>query len=437
MTVVFSRSPRPAESLQARGLRRTRRIAGGLLLLAGLTLLLAMIAQAWHPAWPWQALAAVSEAALVGGLADWFAVVALFRHPLGLRWIPHTAIIPRKKDALGRSLARFICQHFMSDAQIVAQLQRYDPATRLGSALTDPQQAEVWGRLLQGLSPHVIRLLDQPGLRQLMLHTARHRLGRLELAPLLGRGLSLLTRDGRHRELVNSVLRDAANLLQQPATQALLADKVANEIWAVFRWLNVEERIARSMAERLTEATRQLLLDMMEDPRHPFRRRLDGHLRHLIMRLRDDASLAQRINQMRDQLLDNPELAGYLQALWDDGLRRLQQDLAAGTDSRIAAHLQQATHALGRQLLDDPSLGQAFNQWCQQTLPALLGPYRSTIEDFIVQRVERWSADELSHELELAVGRDLQYIRYNGTLVGGLIGGLLYALARLLHLAFH
>ena len=424
------------ESPQARELRHTRRIAGGLLLLAGLCLALGMTAQAWRPGWPWQALVAVSEAALVGGLADWFAVVALFRHPLGLRWIPHTAIIPRKKDALGRSLAGFICRHFLSDAQLVSQLQRYDPAARLAAALIDPARARFWHRLLQGLSPHLVRLLDQPALRQLMLQTARQRLGRLELAPLLGRGLGLLTRDGRHRELVNSVLSDAANLLQQPATRALLADKVANEVWAVFRWLNVEERIARSMAERLTEATRQLLLDMMGDPQHPFRRRLDGHLRHLIMRLRDDPSLARRMNRMRDQLLDHPELAGYLQNLWDEGLRRLGQDLAAD-DSRIATHLQQATAALGRQLGEDAELQQQFNQWCIQTLPALLGPYRPAIEQFIVQRVERWSADELSRELELAVGRDLQYIRYNGTLVGGLIGGLLFALARLLHLIFH
>ena len=175
---------------------------------------------------------------------------------------------------------------------------------------------------------------------------------------------------------------------------------------------------------------------MMGDPQHPFRRRLDGHLRHLIMRLRDDPSLARRMNRMRDQLLDHPELAGYLQNLWDEGLRRLGQDLAAD-DSRIATHLQQATAALGRQLGEDAELQQQFNQWCIQTLPALLGPYRPAIEQFIVQRVERWSADELSRELELAVGRDLQYIRYNGTLVGGLIGGLLFALARLLHLIFH
>ena len=384
-----------------------------------------------HPHWAFGLLVAMAEAAMIGGLADWFAVVALFRHPLGQRWIPHTAIIPNRKDALGRALADFICNHFLEPGEVMRKLDEFDPASRLAVALSRPENAARVGRLVVDLSPHLLALLDSERLHAFLERLTREQLRRMDVAALAGQVLEVMTHQRRHQALLDSVLRDIAGVLADPGTQETVAARIAPQLWSVLRLTGLDEPVARRLAERVVAGVGDLVDEMASEPDHELRLRFDHYAADFVARLRSDPALQRKVGEMRDRLLDDPALPRYVRGLWDDVLAWLRQDLLR-EDSEIAARAGRVAMVLGERLSADASMRDWLNGWLRATVEPMVDRYRGSIRDFIVERVGRWDTRELVDELELSVGSDLQYIRYNGTAIGALIGGLLFGIVQLI-----
>ena len=384
-----------------------------------------------HPHWAFGLLVAMAEAAMIGGLADWFAVVALFRHPLGQRWIPHTAIIPNRKDALGRALADFICNHFLEPGEVMRKLDEFDPASRLAVALSRPENAARVGRLVVDLSPHLLALLDSERLHAFLERLTREQLRRMDVAALAGQVLEVMTHQRRHQALLDSVLRDIAGVLADPGTQETVAARIAPQLWSVLRLTGLDEPVARRLAERVVAGVGDLVDEMASEPDHELRLRFDHYAADFVARLRSDPALQRKVGEMRDRLLDDPALPRYVRGLWDDVLAWLRQDLLR-EDSEIAARAGRVAMVLGERLSADTSMRDWLNGWLRATVEPMVDRYRGSIRDFIVERVGRWDTRELVDELELSVGSDLQYIRYNGTAIGALIGGVLFGIVQLI-----
>jgi uncharacterized membrane-anchored protein YjiN (DUF445 family) len=415
----------PADPREA-ALRRRKRLAEGLLVLAGIALVTATWLERTHPHWGFALAAAMAEAALVGGLADWFAVVALFRHPLGQRWIPHTAIIPEKKDAIGRNLAGFICTNFLAKDTVLARLASLDVAGRLAAKLADPATARVLGERLTAAVPQLLALVASDTLHRFVHDAARSRLQRVDLSGVAAFGLRQLTLDGRHHALVDHALAYVSDALQSPETHQRIAERAAREVWGILRYAKLDEVIADKVADKLVAGLTSLVTEMSMDRDHEMRQRVAVEFDALIDRLETDDAFRERVNGFRDRLLQQAELGAYLRSLWNDVLAWLESDVRQ-PDSQTRSRITRGTEALGRRLLDDVEMREWINASVIEVLEPMIDPMRENARRFIAERVQRWSTDELTRELELSIGGDLQYIRYNGTAIGALIGGLIFA----------
>lgn len=408
-------------------LQQRKRIALLLLVAAAVGMVMFESLDALRPHPGWSLGATVMEAALIGGLADWFAVVALFRYPLGQRWIPHTAIIPNKKDAIGQSLADFICDHFLGKEQVVQKLRGFDLAGRLAGRLADPASADRLGAALAEATPRLLRALGSQELHAFLHGAVQRQAGRFDLSSVAAAGLEHLTAHGRHEDLVDAALAYVRDALASEETREMIAQRVSEELWTVLKMVRLDRIIVERITEKIVTGTTGLVTEMASDRDHPTRLRIGAEFRRLIERLKTDESLRRNVEEIRDQLLAQPELSDYLRDLWNELIDWLERDLATG-ESKVQAHIATIAQAIGRQLATDETTRQWINATVQATVEPLIEGYREDVRRFIVDKVKQWSADELTQELELSIGSDLQYIRYNGTLVGGLIGALLWVL---------
>ncbi|MET0290477.1 MAG: DUF445 family protein [Pseudoxanthomonas sp.] len=419
----YAADPRRAQ------LRRMKALATGLLvlMLAGFVLSHLM---GQHGAWAW--VAAFCEAAAVGALADWFAVVALFRRPLGLP-IPHTAILPRGKDRLADGLAVFVRDQFLAPESLMAKLQVFDPATRLGQWLAEPGQARKLADMARGWALQALDLLDEKAVRRAILRFVVTRLRGWNAAGTAGEVLGLLTADGRHNVLLDEALKRIAIWLDDERIKArasMLIVRYARREWpklvGTVDWIKPIEEIGDSLAERLARAALEELQQVLTEREHPLRKDYEKAVARYIERLRDDPALAERIEVIKQQIIDHPAVQDYVQGLWDQIHSSLRENLSS-PDSTLAGHLERSLIALGETLERDPALRQALNDHMLNAAEKLTARLRSGVTEHIAQTVKSWDERHLVEQLELGVGRDLQYIRFNGTLVGGLIGLLLHA----------
>jgi uncharacterized membrane-anchored protein YjiN (DUF445 family) len=416
----------PHADPRERALQRRKRLAELLLVLAGIALVVATWFERTHPHWGFALAAAMAEAALVGGLADWFAVVALFRHPLGQRWIPHTAIIPAKKDAIGRNLAEFICTNFLARDTVLARLQSFDVAGRLAAKLAEPATARALGERLTAAVPQLVGLVASEPLHRFIHDAARSRLQRVDLSGVAAFGLRQLTLDGRHDALVDQMLAYVRDALDSPETHRRISERAAREVWGVLRYAKLDEVIADKVADKLVAGLASLVTEMSMDRDHEMRQRIAHEFDALIHRLETDDAFRERVNGFRDRMLEQAELGAYLRGLWNDVLAWLEADVQR-PDSQVRARIARGTESLGRRLLDDAAMRAWINASVIEVLEPMIDPLRDKARGFIAGRVQRWSTDELTRELELGIGGDLQYIRYNGTAIGAVIGGLIFA----------
>ncbi|VCU70005.1 hypothetical protein PIGHUM_02072 [Pigmentiphaga humi] len=400
--------------------------------LAGFALSHAMGGQG---AWGW--LRAFCEAATVGALADWFAVVALFRHPLGLP-IPHTAIIPSNKQRLADNLAVFVRDHFLDPEALLAKLKVFDPAARLGAWLSEPAQAKAAAAMARAWARQALDLLDEQAVRDAIQRFVVARLRSWDAAATAVDVLGLLTRDGRHQQLLDEALRRLGDYLSHEGVKARVSDlmvKYARKEWprivGTVNLVKPVDSIADNLADRLARALLEELQEVLSQPDHPLRQDYEAWLRAYVDRLRDDPALREQVDALKSRLIDHPTMQAYVQGLWSEIHGALRRNLD-GEDTPLARHLEQGLLAMGRQVAANPALRDAINEHVMTGAQSLAQRLRHGVTEHIATTVKGWDERHLVQELELSVGRDLQYIRYNGTLVGGLIGIALHALVLLM-----
>jgi len=403
-----------------------KRVAGCLLLLAALLYVLATTIEGRHPAWGY--LASFAEAAMVGAIADWFAVTALFRRPLGLP-IPHTAIIPRSKARIGRSLSNFITTHFLATPLVLSKLETLDLAGRLADWLRHPDNAEAVGRQIIGVARFGADSLQDERVRRFVQSRLSQRIRKTDLAPVCGQILEILTRQGKHQAMLNEGLARLDSLLQDEDTRALVSNAITAEV-RTLRYLGLGKAVGDWSANKFVDGVSALIAEVAGDSNHPLRARFDEHLQSYIDRLRHDPAYRLEVERIVTQLLEHPATTAYIQTLWSELTEWLRADLAS-PHSRIGRRIVRLTQGLGEALAGDTEMRGWINERLLAAAPALLERYRGQIGAYIAQRVENWESRELVEQMEQSVGKDLQYIRINGTLVGGLVGLVLHALTQL------
>lgn len=417
-------------------LRQMKLLALGCLV--GAVALLA-VAQ-WHGrtgAWAW--VAAFAEAAAIGALADWFAVVALFRHPLGLP-IPHTAIIPRNKARIARSLADFVAQHFLDRDALLQKLDRWNPAGRLGEFLSTPERLDALSTQLQRWVAHALLALDSKSFERELLQLVRTQLSAWNAAATVSQWLRILTRDDHHQRVLNAGLTQIADWLGQDSVRAFITEKLVTMarrefprvLWLTDR-LQYTEALGDALATRLADGIIDELQSVLSTPDHPLRQRYSAEAAKLMRALEDDPQLQARVAGLKQRLLDSPDLQAYVRQLWQRLVAWLHADLAR-TDSATMGQFRLYAERLGQRLRDDPLWQATGNAQIRIAAEHLANQFRNIAPRYIQQTVQEWDDDFLVREIERSVGRDLQFIRLNGTLIGGLAGLTLHALFRVLNL---
>lgn len=400
--------------------RMMRRTATGLIVLMAALFLWSGRYLEFHPAWGY--LHAFAEAAMVGGLADWFAVTALFRHPLGLP-IPHTAIIPENKDRIADTMAGFLRENFLTPAVVGRRMGAMNLAHAVGSYLADPKVTKD-SRIRAGageLAIEVLESLDPDRLGTQVRSGIKTQLGKLEIAPLLGGMLDAMIADGRHKPLIDKIIRWAGLVLED--NEAMVRDMVHKRANAVLRFTGLDERLANSVLDGLYK----LLAEVLVDPDHPLRAKVEEGLQELAHGLREDPEMQQRVERMKRELLDNPAIGAWWQGVWERLRANLIQSIRSN-DGGGTGYLGETLAELGSALRDDARLQRQVNRFARRTAVGVATRYGDQIVQLVSETVRRWDAQTITDRVENAVGRDLQFIRINGTLVGGLVGLTIHAL---------
>lgn len=395
--------------------------ATGLLVLATVVFVVAKLFEARYP---WLGIVvATAEASMVGALADWFAVTALFRHPLGIP-IPHTAIIPARKDRVGITLGQFVQRNFLNRDVIVQRLTMLRPAERLSTWLMEAESARSVARqLARGVSAGANVLRDED-VDQLIGNALMGRIRATPVAPLIGKFLALLTADNRHQALLDQVIRLTAKGLAE--NQDLIRERVDRETpW----WVPgaVDEKITK----RIVEALEHTLRDVNENPDHPLRRRFDAALDEFIVRLQASPEVILRAERIKEDVLNAEAVRQLSGAIWRDTKAALSR-YADSPDEVNTEAIERGLRGLGQAIRSDPALMAKIDRWIVDAAIAVIERYQDEVGELIATTVKRWDPVATSRRIELAIGRDLQFIRINGTLVGGLAGMLLYCLGRII-----
>lgn len=392
-------------------------VATGLLVLMAVIYLAATRFEDVHPVIGF--VRAFAEAAMVGGLADWFAVTALFRHPLGVP-IPHTAIIPRNKDRIGDTLAVFLRENFLIPKVVARRMHRVDIAGAAGRFLASPQLGT--GRMRQGASrliANILESLDQERLGGMVKSAIGQRLATLEVGPILGQVLEAAMREGRHLPLQQGIIDWAAKALA--ANDHLIRQMVHERAGSILRWTGLDETVANAIIKGLNK----LLFDMADDPEHPLRAKFNEAFADLAFDLQHDPAMRAKAEGWKAQILANPALQRWLEGLWEQARAALIR-IARDPEAALAGKFGEALRAMGETLQRDARLRFTVNRFARRAAVGATANYGDSIVKLVSETVRGWDAETITGRLESAVGNDLQYIRVNGTLVGGLVGLLIH-----------
>ncbi len=398
-----------------------RIVAGALLVFMAALFVVARRMLDVHPAWGY--VLAFAEAAMVGGLADWFAVTALFRHPLGLP-IPHTAIIPENKDRIADTMAAFLQRNFLTPQVIARRLKAVNLAAAAGGFLAEPARPREGGRLQSGatsLFADILESLDHEQLGGLMKQGLRSQLDKLDVAPLLGQLLSAAIADKRHLPLMESLLRWTGTTLE--ANEDLLRTMIHQRANTILRWTGLDEKLANTILDGLY----RLLAECIVDPDHPLRTKIEEGLEKLAHDLLHDPAMRDRVSRMKAEILANPAMVRWLDGMWER-TRAALLAAARNPDNALSGQFGQSLAELGGALARDVRLQMLVNRFARRTMVGIAARYGDQIVRLVSETVKRWDARTVTDRIEGAVGRDLQFIRVNGTLVGGLVGVALHAL---------
>ncbi|MDQ1520539.1 MAG: hypothetical protein QOI55_1612 [Actinomycetota bacterium] len=413
--------PVRGEAQRRRDLAAMKRRATGLLVAMSAAFVLVVVFGSGH-GWIGY-LQATLEASMVGGLADWFAVTALFRHPLGLP-IPHTAVIRARKDEFGETLGSFVQENFLTAEVVAERVRATRVGTRVGSWLSDEANAAVVAEHASELAVALADLVRDEDVHRLLEEEVARAIDAVPLAPVAGRALQMLTASGRHQELLDAILRGLERFLDE--NRETLRSRFSEESpW----WLpnSFEDRIF----DRLLDGFRDYLRTVNRDPNHELRAQFDQRVADVADQLLHSPELLERGEQLKRDLLAHPELRSWSTAVWSD-LKRTLRAQASDPESELRQRLTRAVVGAGKRLQADSTLQQKVDEVIEGGVRYIATHFRDEITGLVSGTIERWDPEETSDKLELLLGPDLQFIRINGTVVGGLAGLVIHALARVI-----
>lgn len=397
-----------------------KRFAAGLLLAMAIVFIAASIGM---QSWSWLGyIRAFAEAAMVGALADWFAVTALFRHPLGIP-IPHTAIIPNNKDRIGESLGVFVQNNFLSPEILSEKIASWNIAEKIADWLADEHNATLIADKLTTALPDILQTFNDESVNRFIEQNITSRVRAIEVAPLLGNVLTTLTANNKHQELLDAALRLAAELLEENK------DAIREKIRQESPWF-VPGFVDNKLYERIIHRAEAVLTEVNSNPQHDLRRKFHRATQEFIDNLRTSPDYKERGENIKEELLNHPIVRQYFARVWTDVKTKILNDVAA-PNSPIREHVRTTAMGIGQSLANDHAMQEKLNTWVQQAALSAVSSRRMEIASLISDTVRRWDANTVTRKIELQVGRDLQYIRINGTLVGGLVGLLIYTFSQL------
>nr|WP_223297523.1 DUF445 domain-containing protein [Catenulispora acidiphila] len=412
----------PSELQKRSGMRRMKSVATGFLLAAAIVYITMRILQN-HGVHGWTGyVEAAAEAGMVGGLADWFAVTALFKHPLGVP-IPHTAIIPNRKDQFGEGLGTFVGENFLSEDVIRSRLSALGISRRTGQWLSQPENAARVTKELATAVRGVLTVLRDEDIQKILGDAVAVRLAKADLATPLGNVLQRLTESGNHHQVVDMVAARAHDWLE--AHPEAIGNAVSNEapLWSP-RFL--DDAVARRIQRELVK----LAGSVRDDQNHPVRKALDRFMADYAEELRTDPETRRRVDKLKTEVLEHHELQGVVASGWT-AMRQAVIDAAEDPDSDLQARARDGLQSLGRRLETDTAMQEKADGWIREVAVHLVTTYRQEITSLITDTVAAWDGPATSRKIELQVGRDLQFIRINGTVVGALAGLVIYAVTQL------
>lgn len=408
------------EELKRQQLETMKRRATGLLLVAAVVF---GITRALEGRWPWLGyLRATAEASMVGGLADWFAVTALFRYPMGLR-IPHTAIIPNRKERIGRSLGNFVQNNFLSPGVIRVRLQKASIAHKLADWLALPEHGEIVGRHAAASIGGLVQVLKDEEVQELIESSISKRVRATQVAPVMGKALSLMTHNNRHQELLDSALRLVGRLVEE--NREGLRQRIRDELpW----W--VPSPIDEKIYQKIITGVENTLEEVAINPEHPLRHRYNEAMLEFIEKLRTSPEMIERGEHLKEDLLQHPAVRGYSASLWGD-LKASVLKHAADPGSEFRRRIAAAVTRFAESMRNDPELMEKVDGWIESAVLYIVEQYRGEVAELISSTVAAWDPEDTTRKIELQIGKDLQFIRINGTLVGGLAGLVIYTLSQI------
>jgi len=400
-------------------LDRMKRRATGLLVLMAVVFVAAWLLEGAHP---WLGyVRATAEAGMVGGVADWFAITALFRHPLNLP-IPHTAIIPQRKDRIGRSLGNFVQNNFLSPEVLGAKLRAAGLSQRAAEWLREPEHARLAVRQTAGVLKSAAAVVKDEDVYAFLERSVIEPLKQRPIAPVLADGLTLLTVNDRHQQLLDRVVEGLWRLVAE--NDGLLRQRIREESpWWMPRF--VDERVH----DKIVDGIGRTLESVNADPDHPLRRQMDDLLITWIGQLRESPEAMARAEALKQQVLDDPTSERLTHSLWRELKQVLDRQVTAA-EHGAPGGLERGLSALAGAALEDPALLAKLDDWVIGAVLRVIEQHRHEVGQLIAHTVSAWDPEETSRRIELQVGRDLQFVRINGTVVGGMVGLVLYTLTK-------
>ncbi|MFM0100597.1 DUF445 domain-containing protein [Paraburkholderia nemoris] len=379
---------------------------------------------------------AIAEAAMVGALADWFAVVALFRRvPIPIV-SAHTAIIPKNKHKIADNLAVFVQDKFLDVPSLVGLIQKHDPAQSITGWLTKPANTARLGDYVVKLTGGILELTDDVRIQVFIKDALRDVLAKVDLSQSMGSILDTLTKDGRHQELLDAGIEQVVALLREPQAREFIAERIVE--WVKSEYPKMEMILPSAWlgekgAEAIANAANRMLEQISKNPAHQLRQKFDDAAQKLIVKLKTDPAFLQKGEELKRYLVEGEALSTYVKDMWGELRAWLKRDLQS-SDSALHARVMAMGQWVGRELAQDPALRQSLNDHLEEAARAMAPDFAQFLTRHISDTVKNWDARDMSRQIELNIGKDLQYIRINGTIVGGFIGLLLYASSQLFEL---
>ena len=405
---------------------RMRRLANGMLMaIMGLF----VFSHMWEPdgqEWDmhWRFVRAFAEAAMVGGLADWFAVTAIFRHPLGLP-IPHTAVIPKNQDRIAEAVGRFIADNFLKPELVAERVKDKDLSEALGKWLAEPTQSTALAGGLVSAVPALLDALDDETVAAFLREQAAEAAEGASVAPAFGSVLEALAEQGRHQAILDALLKQGYRLLE--SNQDMIRDRIRGRSGWLMRFVSADKKVA----DTVIDAVNDLLYEVASNRDHPVREQLNQMVAEFADDLRRDPELQARVGSWLQDAAKHPSVAGAVEAGWVEFKAALRRDCAS-PEGRLRAWMQNALTNLGAGLLRETHVREALNVRLRGLLVQLAARHGEDVARLVSETIRKWDSQTIVDKLEINVGRDLQYIRLNGTIIGGLVGLVLHAGAELL-----